>query len=97
MNWHDVRVGKPRRSLRLADESLPRLGLIGKVLGKDLDGHGPIQLDVAREVNDAHAAPSELALEGILSGKGRLQRDKVGRGECHNAVREGGSCCNDAQ
>jgi hypothetical protein len=46
--------------------------------GEDLDGDVAVELHVACEVDDAHAAAAELALERVLAGQGGLQLEEFG-------------------
>ena len=78
MDRDDVRVREPGRHARLAQEPLPRRRCAREVRGQDLDGDVAIQLHVAREVNHAHAAAAELALEGVLAGQRGLQIEELG-------------------
>ena len=52
-----------RRRARLANEALTGRRVVGEVGGEDLDGDVAVELHVAREVHDAHAAAPQLALE----------------------------------
>ena len=70
MDGHDVWVRQPPRGSRLAQKPLAddrrptaRCG------GKRLDRDAAIELQVAREIHDAHAAAADLALELILAGE----------------------------
>ena len=53
-------------------------------VGQDLDGDVAIELHVAREVDDAHAAAAELALERVLTGEGGLEVEELGGGMGHD-------------
>jgi hypothetical protein len=44
------------------------LGIAGQRRGQDLDSDVAIQLHIAREVDHAHSATPELALERVLTG-----------------------------
>ena len=61
----DVGMGQPRRRLRLAGEALPDVLLEGELGRKHLDGHPPLQPLVAGAIHHAHAAPADLALDGV--------------------------------
>ena len=78
MNGDDVRVRESRGHARLAEESFARCRGAGEVRREHLDGHVAIELHVAREVDDAHAAAAELALERVLAGQGGLQVEELG-------------------
>ena len=52
--------------------------------GQYLDGDIAIELDVAREVHNAHSTPAELALKRILSGQRSLQVEELGRRLVHD-------------
>src|SRR5262245_43553953 len=52
---------------------------------KHLDGNVAVELYVAREEHDAHAAASELALQRILAGKSGLEPDEFRRRLRHDA------------
>ena len=84
MDRDDVRVREAGRRARLAQESLARLGGAREVRRQDLDGDVAIELHVAREVDDAHAAAAELALERVLAGQGGLQVEELGGGIGHD-------------
>jgi hypothetical protein len=47
------------------------------VRGEHLDGDVAVELHVAREVDDAHPAAAELALEGVFAGEGSLEGEEV--------------------
>jgi hypothetical protein len=73
MDWDDVRVRESGRHACLSQEPLASVGVAREVRGQDLDGDVAIELHVAREINHAHSATAELALEGVLSGQSGLQ------------------------
>jgi hypothetical protein len=77
MDGDDVRVREARRHARLPEESLARGGRLGEVRGQDLDGDVAVELYIARQVDDAHATTTELALEGVLTGQGGLQVEEL--------------------
>ena len=62
---HDVRMGQPSGRLRLALEPLADVLLEGELRGQHLDGDAALQPLVARAVNDAHAAATDLPFDGI--------------------------------
>src|SRR3954464_1315522 len=80
MNRHDVRVGQPSRRSGFAQEPLAYFRIIGESLRKRLDGHEAIEADVAREVDDAHSAASDLALAVVLPGQRCLDVGRIGGG-----------------
>ena len=61
----DVRMGELGGGLGLAGEALPDVLLEGELGGKHLDGDPALEPLVAGAVDDAHAAPPDLALDGI--------------------------------
>ena len=76
---HDVRMRERGGGLRLAQERLAQLGALGERGREDLDRDGPSEPDLAREVDDAHAAAADLAVERVLAGERGLEGDEV----CH--------------
>jgi len=80
---------RPRRSedpgchARLADEPLARRRGERELGREHLDGDITIELDFAREIDDAHATPAEFALDRVLTGQGGLKIEEVGRGMRH--------------
>ena len=64
--------------LRLAQERLAQLGARGERGREHLDRDGPREADLAGEVDDPHAAATELAVERVLAGEGGLEGDEVG-------------------
>ena len=65
-----------RRGARFAQESLPGGRLERAVGGQQLDGHAPLQAQLAGEVNQAHPAVSEGPLDDVPPGEGALERGK---------------------
>ena len=63
MDRDDVRVREAGRRARLAQEPLARRVGAREVRRQHLDGDVAVELHVAREVDDPHAAAAELALE----------------------------------
>jgi hypothetical protein len=61
---HDVRVVQRGCGLRFALKTAAGSS-VGQVVGQKLDGDRPIQLRVARAVDDAHAALAELAFDTV--------------------------------
>jgi putative ABC transport system permease protein len=43
--------------------------IVGEMRGQRLDGHGAVELEVAREVDDAHAAAANLIPQLVLAGE----------------------------
>ena len=76
MDRDDVRMREAGGRARLAQEPLARLGGAREVRRQHLDGDVAVELHVAREVDDAHAAAAELALEGVLAGEGGLELEE---------------------
>ena len=70
VNGADVRVVEARRGAGLVDEPLPGLG-IGRESGRqELQGDPSVEAEVLGLVDDAHAAPAELADDAELPGDG---------------------------
>ena len=86
MDGDDVRVREAGRHAGLADEPLARRRGTGEVGREDLDGDVAIELHVAREVDDPHAATAELALDRVLTGQGGLQVEELGGGMRHGLL-----------
>jgi hypothetical protein len=63
-----------------------------EVRREHLDGDVAVELHVAREVDDAHPAAAELALEGVLAGEGRLELEEFAGGLRHAGITTGGRC-----
>ena len=66
---HDVRMRQRAGGARLAQKALAHDWVGGEVRRQRLDRDEPVELDVAREVDDAHAAAADLALELVLAGE----------------------------
>ena len=62
---HHVRVVECRRRASLAHEALAEVLVGGQLWREDLDRRWPSQTEVARAVDDAHAATAELVLEQV--------------------------------
>ena len=43
---------------------------------EELDRDGAVEVDFAGEVDDAHAATAELAIDGVAAGECRLEREE---------------------
>ncbi|MHB8839468.1 MAG: hypothetical protein ACYC7F_11015 [Gemmatimonadaceae bacterium] len=67
-----LRRGEPR----FAHESVAHLDVIAPLRRQHLDGHRAVELHVAREVDHAHAAAPQLAVERIAAGNGELELEK---------------------
>jgi hypothetical protein len=85
MDRDDVRVREPGGRARLAQEALARLDR-REVRREHLDRDVAVELYVAREEDDAHAAAAELALKRILAGEGGLEVEEFG-GRLRHVVR----------
>ena len=72
------------------DSNLPEKALGAEcgdqLVAQDLDGDGPVVLEVAGEVDRGHAAAAQLALEAVAVAEGGLKR-RHGIGQAH--TREG--------
>ena len=64
----DVGVHQPRGRLRLALEARHEGGVVGEVLGEQLDRHLALQAQVEREVHGRHPAEAEPALQAVAPG-----------------------------
>ena len=84
MNRDDVRVREPRRHPRLAEKALLRGRGVREMRRKDLDRDVTIELHVAGEVDDSHAATPQLTLERVLASEGSLQVEKLRGRLCHS-------------
>ena len=94
MDRADMGVVEDRGGLGLVDEALAGLGVVGEIDGQELEGDGAAQLEVVGLVDDAHAAPADLAEDAVLAGDdrpgGKAAGERFdGRGERRGAV--GGS------
>ena len=65
---HDVRVDQPRGGLCLALEARDEGGVVGEMLGQQLDGDLALEAQVHREMDGRHAAEAEPALEPVAPG-----------------------------
>ncbi len=75
VDLHDVRMLQPRDGLGLYPEPRP-LGWVAIGAGEHLEGDGPLEGQVPRLVDDAHAAPAEYRLHLIA---GNLRQVGGGR------------------
>ena len=73
MNGDDVGVRESSGRASLTNKAFARLVCEGQVRRKHLDGDVAIQLHIAREIDHAHPAPAELALERVLASQRALQ------------------------
>ena len=80
---HDVGVVQARRRPRLVLEALQVARVHRRRERQHLQRHPPIQRDLLRLVDDAHAAPADLADDAEVAEDAR--RGRVGR-PCHNTV-----------
>ena len=81
MDGDDVRMREARGGPCLAKEAFTGLRTLRHVRRQHLDRDVPVELDVAREIHDAHPAAADLALERIFARQGRLQLEPFRR-EC---------------
>src|SRR6185436_14682966 len=65
MHRHDVRVRERRGRARLAQESLAQPGVAGKLRLQHLERDKPVETQVRSEVDRAHAATTEFALDAV--------------------------------
>ena len=65
---HDVGVHEARRRLRLALEARHERGVVGEVLGEQLDRHLALEAQVEREVHGGHPAEAQPALQAVAPG-----------------------------
>ena len=77
---NDVGVGEPGRGAGLAQEARAAVRHGGQRRREELDGHEPVEGEVARQEHDAHPAATEHALDGVAAGHGLLQRQEFRRG-----------------
>jgi hypothetical protein len=85
---HDVWVRQPGRGARLVEEPLARCRLLRQFGRQDLDGHRPVEADLAGQVDDPHTAATQLAFQRITTGQRFLELVKVGA----RLVGHGGAC-----
>ena len=69
---HDVGVRERRGRPGLAEEAFAELRPDGQLRRQHLDGHGPVEREIAGEIDRAHAAATELALDGVTGAQGAL-------------------------
>ena len=63
----DVRVVERRQQLGFAVEAGHSLGVLGKVLGKDLDGDIPIKVLIAGSIHVAHSARAKRFDDHVMT------------------------------
>jgi hypothetical protein len=63
---HNVRVPELCRCLCFSREARPNSGVIRQLRRKHFDRHRSVEADVARPIDDRHAAAADLALELVL-------------------------------
>ena len=85
---NDVRMRQLGGEARLAEKALADGGVRRPLRRQDLDGDEPIEVHLAREEDDAHAAASELARERVAPGERQLEleKERVGGGVGHVTV-----------
>ena len=76
---------EPGRRARLAQESLAHLGGVRQERREHLEGDLAIELDVLSEVDHAHSASPELALNVVLAGERGGEGGDVRRERRHAA------------
>ena len=73
VDGNDVGVMEPAGGLRLAPEPLHRSGCEPQPAAQQLEGHRPIEGDLARPIDDAHApSPQFMEQLEIAEDLGRL-------------------------
>ena len=97
VNGDDVRMRERRRGSGLAEEPLAERAIAGELRWEHLERDRPVELEIAREIDGAHAAATELALDGVTvaepaanvveGGGGRRHGHRLGRG---SGARQGG-------
>jgi len=65
MDGNDVRMRQPRGGLSFAGEPGPDVALESELGRQHLDGDSALESLVARAIDDAHAAPTDLAFERV--------------------------------
>ena len=86
VNRDDVRVGQPGCGLSLASESLPDVLLKRELRGQHLDRHAPLETLVARTVDHAHTAATDLAFERVRGAQcvGQAAGERLVLGVSHS-------------
>ncbi len=82
MNRHDMRMRESGGHARFAQEALARVAT-AHAGRQRLDGDIAVELHVAREIHDAHAATAKLALQRVFAGERGLQVEEFAGGRCH--------------
>jgi hypothetical protein len=80
MDDADVRMGQRRSRLCLDEKALFELGRIHDVRRQELQGHGPLELEVLGLVDDPHPALADLLEDLVLAGDKRSGLQDVERG-----------------
>ena len=76
----DVRMCEAGGGLRLAQEGIAQIGARGERGGEDLDGDGAREPHLAGEIDGAHPAAAQFAVERVLAGESGLEGDELGVG-----------------
>jgi len=90
----DVGMAQAGRGLGLAGEPLADVLLEGKLGREHLDGDPALEPLVASAVHHAHAAPADLALDGVgvSQGRGEAGRKGLVSGAGHGVEAAGPAC-----
>src|SRR4051812_13261928 len=81
---HDARVRQMRGRSRLAQEALAYIGAASEMRWQRLDRDGPIEMAIPAEVDNAHSAAANLALDVVLASKGSCERGELRHGQAGN-------------
>ena len=76
---HDVLVRQRARGARLAQKALAHDRVVGEMRRQRLDGDAPVEPEVAREVDDAHAAAADLTLAARIVRRARRRTARIRR------------------
>ena len=76
MNGHDIRVKTLGRNARLAQEAASHIAARGEGRCEKLDRNRTFENHVAGEIDDSHAAVTDLAFEREAARQGGLQCDE---------------------
>jgi hypothetical protein len=80
-DWADVGMAQRGNRLGLAFEPRLQIGVVGDVLGQDLDGDGAVEARIAGLVDLAHAARADLGGDTVRAERGTgLQGHGYGTG-----------------
>ena len=81
----DIGMAQPGCGAGFTKEALPDRRIVGEVERQGLDRHHPVEPQVAGEVDHAHAAAADLALDFVLPlERVREDRQLVRRRECRH-------------